>query len=267
MDGLWLTIIGLVAGVCGGLLGIGGSVVMIPGMTLVLGPRQHLYQAAALIVNFFVAVPSVTQHVRAKAVRMGVLRMLVPGAVVGAVCGVGLSELAIFRGAGAIYLTGMFGVFLLLVAMKDMRSMFGAKRADVGMERGDAWFRGVMLVGLPTGLVSGLLGVGGGVVAVPLQRRLLGVPLRSAIANSAGMIVVLSVVGAGVKHYGIWRHHAEIALGEPLRLALFLIPTAAAGAWIGSRLTHVLPLKWVRIAFVLLLLVVGLRMNYIAWWR
>ncbi len=266
VDGLWLAVIGLLAGVCGGLLGIGGSVVIIPGMTLILGPRQHLYQAAALIVNFFVAVPAVVQHVRAGAVRVGVLRVLLPGAVVGSVCGVGLSELGIFRGSGSIYLTGMFGVFLLLVGVKDLRLMFGAGKDERVAVGRDGWFRGVMLVGLPTGLISGLLGVGGGVIAVPLQRRLLGVPLRSAIANSAGMIVVLSVVGAGVKHFGIWRHHAEIGLGDPVRLAVFLIPTAAMGAWIGGRLTHVWPLRVVRGAFVVLLVVVGLRMNYIAWW-
>ena len=46
-------------------------------------------------------------------------------------------------------------------------------------------------------------GVGGGVVAVPLQRRFLGVGLRSAIANSATLIVLLSVVGATAKNLAL----------------------------------------------------------------
>ncbi len=217
------------------------------------------------MVNFFVAVPSVVQHVRASAVRGDVLRSLLPGAVAGTICGVGLSELAVFRDTGSIYLTGMFGLFLLAVAGREWLSMRRGRSAGDADASSAGWFRGVMLVGLPTGVISGLLGVGGGVIAVPLQRRLLGVPLRSAIANSAGMIVVLSVVGTGLKHYGIWRHHAEIGLSEPMRLAVLLIPTAAVGAWIGSRLTHVLPLRVVRLAFVGLLVVVGLRMNQMAW--
>ena len=67
-DLIALALIGLLAGLLGGLLGIGGSIVMIPAMTEVLGPDQHLYQAAAMTVNFFVVVPAVIRHSRAGAI-------------------------------------------------------------------------------------------------------------------------------------------------------------------------------------------------------
>ena len=54
-----LVVIGLLTGVVGGMLGVGGSIVLIPAMTEVLGPNQHLFQATAMIVNFFVVVPAV----------------------------------------------------------------------------------------------------------------------------------------------------------------------------------------------------------------
>ena len=92
MDALWLALIGLLAGACGGLLGIGGGIVMIPAMTEVFGPDQHLYQAAAMIVNFFVVVPAVYQHVRAGAVDRSAVRRLIPLGPVAVVAGVALSE-------------------------------------------------------------------------------------------------------------------------------------------------------------------------------
>lgn len=263
LQAVWLAIIGLVAGVTGGLLGIGGSIVMIPGMTELLGPRQHLYQAAALMVNFFVAVPAVVQHRRAKAIDLTILRGLAPSAALGAVAGVAFSELAVFRGNGAIYLTGLFGVFLFFVAARDVVGLLSpgsaSDRPPDGPRKRSIWQIAV-LVGLPTGFVSGLLGVGGGVIAVPLQRRILGVPMRTAIANSAATIVVLSMVGTGLKHYGLIVNHPELAWYQPAGLAVFLIPTAIIGATVGGRLTHVLPIKIVRWAFVAVLVAGGARM-------
>ena len=123
-------------------------------------------------------------------------------------------------------------------------------------------WQAALLVGVPTGFVSGLLGVGGGVVAVSLQRRYLGVGLRSAIANSAAMIIALSLVGATVKHVALMKNHPEYGWLEPAKLAALLIPMAIVGASVGGRLTHLLPLKVVRTAFAILLLVAGTRMVY-----
>ncbi len=268
MDGgtIWLSITGLVAGFFGGLLGIGGSIVMIPAMTELMGPQPHLFQAAALLVNFFVAAPSAVQHARAGALDFRVARAIVPAAIVAAVCGVLCSDWSVFRGENRAYLTGIFGLFLLIVAIREIGRLFksGAKDGNVSDAQSDqpvvSLFRGALLVGLPTGFVSGFLGVGGGVLAVPLQRRLLGLPTRTAIANSSLMIVGLSLVGASVKHWTIWRHHTELTLTDPARLAAFLISTAILGAWIGSRLTHRLPVRTVRLVFAGLLVVAGVRM-------
>ncbi|MEE9294357.1 MAG: sulfite exporter TauE/SafE family protein [Phycisphaerae bacterium] len=263
MEGFWLGLTGLAAGLCGGLLGIGGSIVVIPAMTELMGPKQHLYQATALIVSFFVAVPALVQHVRAKALQRRLLVALAPAAVLGSVAGVSCSELSLFRGERSVYLTGMFGLFLFYVAGREMwRMLAGPRIAIRGLSCSGEHSRwgAAMLVGASTGVVSGLLGVGGGVVAVPLQRRFLGVGVRSAIANSAAMIVLLSIVGGTAKHIALAVNHPEYAWHAPAELALFLIPTAVVGAWVGGRLTHVLPLRLVRAAFMVLLVVAGFRM-------
>ena len=111
---------------------------------------------------------------------------------------------------------------------------------------------------VPTGLVAGLFGIGGGVLAVPLQRRLLGIPIRNAIANSAAVIVATSVIGGSVKNYAV------IVDGlDPYRafvLAAVLIPTAILGSLFGSKLTHKIPVKAIKAGFLVLLAVAAFRM-------
>lgn len=272
---LELTLIGLFAGIIGGMLGIGGSLVMIPALTFISGPNQHLYQAAAMIVNVFVAIPAVREHTRAGAVSHHVVRRLVPVAIVAVIAGVLLSELPALSGAGEPRLRGAFGLFLLTIAAIDLyrlvrKRLPGGNRTAVIDERTDeqsiqrhaTWGR-AMGVALPTGVIAGLLGVGGGAVAVPLLRRFMRLPMRMAIATSLALIVATASVGAVVKNFAWLTEH--VGKFDPLVLAALLIPTAIVGSLIGSRLTHRLPIRIIKAAFLLLLIVVAIRMTYGAW--
>lgn len=267
-----LVLIGSVTGIVGGMLGVGGSLVMIPAMTEILGPSQHLYQATAMIVNFFVVVPAVIQHRRAGAIVWGTVARLVPLAAIAVVVGVSASEAGVFSGVGEARLQALFGVFLFLVSAVDIANAASAQRARAaGSETpaagrharvgrtGVNWTR-AFGVALPTGFFSGFLGLGGGVLAVPLQRRYLGLPIRVAIANSAAMIVALSAVGASFKNYAFYRDNNGSF--EPLWLAIVLIPTAIGGSLLGAKLTHQLPVRWIRLAFNVLLLVASLRLAW-----
>lgn len=260
MDNLWLALIGLLAGLAGGLLGIGGSIVMIPGMNELFGLHQHLHQAAAMIVNFFVVVPAVYQHARARAIVWPVIRGMAPTAIVAVVAGVALSETRVFAGPNQVYLAGLFGLFLAYVGLADLlrvvRRVPSIETTNPGTV--PAW-KAAVLVGIPAGLIAGLLGVGGGIMMVPLQRRLLRLPLRMAIANSATTIIALSLVGAGMKNYAVVSH-GLVPWWKPLSMAAVLIPTAMCAAFVGGKLTHTLPVTQVRVAFILLLFVFAARM-------
>lgn len=239
---------------------------MIPAMTELLGPRQHLYQAAAMIVNFFVAAPAVVQHLRAGAVMGPIVKRMAPVAVVAVGLGVLLSELPLFRGDGQAWLMMLFGALVLVAAARSAARVMSKRQNRAGEDDADippgllSGWRIAIGAGAPTGLVAGLLGVGGGVVCVPVQNRLLGVPLRNSVANSAATILALSVVGAVAKNYAIAQTLGESVLKTSLTLAAVLIPTAILGSWTGSRLTHILPVKTVRTALVLFLTVAGARM-------
>ncbi|MCH8251535.1 MAG: sulfite exporter TauE/SafE family protein [Planctomycetes bacterium] len=265
-----LVIIGLIAGLTGGMLGVGGSIVMIPAMTELLGPDQHLYQAAAMIVNLFVVIPAVVHHRRAKAIDPSTIRRLIPFAMVGVVVGVAISETPLFVGEGERYLRGMFGLFLLAVGAIDLYRLardkvrFGVRLPPpygsdpTNCARPTMGWRFAAAVALPTGLVAGLLGVGGGVLAVPLQRRFLGIPIRNAIANSATLIIATALVGATLKNIALIRGHDYGY--RSFALAGALIPAAVLGSMIGSRLTHLLPVKAIKTAFFILLVVAAGRL-------
>ncbi|MCH7812740.1 MAG: sulfite exporter TauE/SafE family protein [Planctomycetes bacterium] len=256
-----LALIGLMAGLFGGLLGIGGSVVMIPAMNELFGLHQHQHQAVAMIVNFFLVLPAVWQHARARAIVWRVVRGQAPAAVVAVLAGVALSEAPWFQGRGQVYLSGIFGLFLLYEGATGLVRLFRKAGQDRPFDPNKvSVVRAALLVGLPTGIVAGLLGVGGGIVMVPLQRRLLGVPLRQAIANSATTIIPLSLLGASAKNYAVISS-GLVAWWKPLVMAGALIPTAMAAAFVGARLTHLLPIRQVRIAFVVLMLIFAARMG------
>ena len=74
-------------GLAGGLLGIGGSVVMIPAMFFIFGENQHLYQASAMICNFFVAISATVAHRKGMLLMENVIKWLIPSALAGVISG------------------------------------------------------------------------------------------------------------------------------------------------------------------------------------
>lgn len=264
---LLLVLIGLVAGGSGGLLGIGGSVVMIPGMVFLFGSeQQHLYQAAAMIVNFFVMIPAVWQHWRAKAPFRSVTRWMVPSAIMGIVLGVCASDFHVFRGNGQGYLQMIFAVFLFYVVIYNLiRLKSGVRLAPMDEAQAAGLSKALIVgtVGLPTGILGGLLGIGGGLFAVPAQQISLKMPLPKAIANAAGTIVWSSVIGAFVKNYSLAEH--GLRWQDSCWLAVCLIPSAMIASWYTSAKVHRWPVKIIRVVFVFMLAYCGGEMFHAGW--
>lgn len=257
-----LAVIGFVAGFVGGLLGIGGSAIFIPAATLIIGPAQHIYQAAAMILNIAVAGTATIKHARKGAIRGSIVRRMLPMALVFVLVGAWLSNLLNGEALAVI-----FGIGLWLIAAFEIASLFDREppcsvphptREDV---------RTLGPIGGFMGFTGGLLGIGGGVFAVPLLRRGARFEMREAIAASACVTLPMAVLGAAYKNATL---HQIIENGEPLRvtdsllIAAYLIPTGIIGSWIGASLVHRLPVRTVRIAFIVLLLFAGLRMTGVA---
>ena len=237
---------GLAAGALGGALGVGGSVLMIPAMRWLLGDEQHLYQAAAMLANVAVAVPATLRHARAGTIDPRVIRTLLPVALAAVLLGVWLSNRPLFRDGGSVVLSRCFAGFLLYVIGVNVYRLTVGRRAPAGPERITAPRIGG--VGAAMGTVAGLLGIGGGAIAVPLQQVTMRIPLRACIAHSAAAMGVSALAGACYKNATLWIHGHSV--GESLALAALLGPACALAAPVGAAWTHRLPTAWLRVALI-----------------
>lgn len=278
-----LIALGLIAGTLGGLLGVGGSVVIIPGLVLVFGSgsNQHLYQAAAMTVNVAVAVPAALRHRRAQAIVPRVLTWMLPAAIGFIILGVLLSNLPIFKDEdGGVWLGRLLALFLIYVIYLNLKKLrpgtgrFSGRQPTASLNQNEPTPPSTpetetlttaqitppraLSVGGIMGLTAGLMGIGGGALAVPLQQALLKLPLRNCIANSSAVMVFSAAIGAALKVATLPEHGFPVTAA--LGIATVLGPTAILGARLGAGLTHTLPIRGVRVAFVLLMIVAMLKM-------
>jgi uncharacterized membrane protein YfcA len=112
---------------------------------------------------------------------------------------------------------------------------------------------GALGVGAAAGFVSGLLGVGGGVVLVPGMVWAQAISQRRAIANSLLAIIPISIVGVAV-YYLAAGHHVRFDLGVVLAVG------GIAGARIGAAIAHRVSERQLTIAFGVLLVLVALKL-------
>lgn len=265
-----IALIGLVAGTLGGLLGVGGSVITIPGLAILFGTgeNQHLYQAAAMTANLAVALPAARRHRKAGALRPSVLRWMLPATLIFIVVGVFASNLPVFSdGDGGLWLGRILAVFMVYVIAVNLRKLFRSKEkkaADWAREPKTTPTR-CGAVGVVMGFAAGLMGIGGGALAVPLQQTLVKLPFRNAIANSSFVMVFSAGIGAALKLSTLNQHYPTTPDTDPawltaIILALVLAPTAIIGATIGAKLTHTIRPRYVRIAFILMMIAAAYKM-------
>lgn len=111
-----------------------------------------------------------------------------------------------------------------------------------------------ILLGLSAGVLSGILGIGGGIILVPAMIYLLKMPVREATGTS--LVALLLPVGAlGV--YAYWKdgkiNMQNIKFGLWIAVGLFI------GAFLGARLSFLLPEKVIKYSFAGLMFIVGIK--------
>jgi len=255
MDARLITLlIGAAAGLLSGLLGVGGGIIMVPATVFFLRFTQHRAHGTSLAVILFVACAGVVTYVRDGQIRWETAAALAVGGIVGANLGARLA-----KRLPAMTLRRYFGAFMVLVAARMLY--------DAGMlwQRGDAGTAGaavphlaglglyalILVIGLATGVLSGLMGVGGGVIMVPTMVLLLGFPQTLAQGISLAVIIPTALSGA-IMHYRL----GNIRPSDVCWLALGGLPAG----WLGSILAIHAGAPLLRVLFGLLLAVVGVMM-------
>lgn len=151
-----------------------------------------------------------------------------------------------------------FGVFLIVIAT---RLMFGKKRSEEDSEGGGAIPTGRALVGgAAVGFFSALLGVGGGLVAIPVLIYWLHVPIRKVSGTSLALITFTALMG--VVSYavsGSLRHPGDVLTYFHLPAALSLAVGAIVAVPLGTGLQLRMPVHRLRLMFAVVFLLLGLR--------
>lgn len=260
MEILILTLIGLLMGLFGGMLGIGGSVIMIPALVFAFGENQHLHQASAMICNFIVGASATFIHRKEEVLVMDVVKCLVPSAIAGVLAGVWLSNVKFFEGANSRNLAILFGLFLVGVTIQQViRFIKPTSKIDdfdiSGVRKSTFW---TIVTGVVTGLYGGLLGMGGGVVATPMQQHFLKMPLKRAISNASALTAGMAFVGSFYKNWTLPEHGVSPLVS--IRIAAIVAVTAVIGSMLGAHLMYKLPKRLVRGILIVILILAAYRM-------
>jgi uncharacterized membrane protein YfcA len=261
MEILILLSVGLVAGGIGGLLGIGGSVIMIPAMVVLLGWDFHLAQAIAMTVNPAVALTATIKHQRNKNISWESTKYVLPLAII-CICIAAWLSNTIPSG----WLELSFGIFLIWV-LWDQISCITGRTATIIQDSKPTPIKGAITGGV-TGTTAGLLGIGGGLILVPLLNRLCSLNIKRAIGTSSSIMLITAICGATVKDLSLplATNEAGELMGwqaiDAITRSVWLLPGAIVGGWFGAVLTNTLPIKYIRIVFAILVLLASCKMIY-----
>jgi len=240
-----VVLVGLLAGFLSGLFGVGGGILIVPSLVLLLGFSQRLAHGTSLAAVLPIAIASLTTYAFEDKVDWKVGALLAVGAVVGAVVGTQL-----LRRLPHDTLAIAFAVLLVATAVRLL------------VDHSDAGGRGALHpvtvltligVGLITGVLAGLLGVGGGIFVVPAMVVGYGIPAAVAKGTSLAMIVPTSIMGT-------WRNRKNHNVD--LRVAVTLGLAGVVSAFFGGKISVGMSEQTSNVLFALLLLFVATRMAW-----
>ena len=258
-----LVLTGAATGILGSMLGLGGGVFLVPLLTLGLGVPIRVAIAASLISVMATAVASASVNLDRGLVnmRLGLLLEVATasGALLGGLVAAYLSQRQLFL----LFAVTMASMGLLMAMRSGRRNVIADVSVDVGLLGGrlqEGEFSYVYKVrrlgigvfaSLLAGAVSGLLGLGGGIIKVPVLNTFCGIPIRVAAATSTFMIGITTAASAFL-YYG----RGEIVLPLTAAIALGALP----GSLLGARLSDRVATRALKILMALVLMAVGLRM-------
>lgn len=233
-------LLAVVVGLSLGLLGGGGSILMVPLLVYVAGMDPKEAIAASLVVVGVTAAMSVVGHARAGRVRWRTGLIFGAAGMAGAFAGGLLGGLL----PGALLLAG-FAVMMVVTAVAMLR---GRTDLDPARAHTELPIARVLLDGGVVGLVTGLVGAGGGFLVVPALALLGGLPMGVAVGTSLLVIAMKSFAGlAG--------YLTSVTLDWPFVAAITV--AAVLGSVVGSRLVGRIPGEALQQAFGWFVLAMG----------
>ncbi len=251
-------LLGAAAGMAAGLLGIGGGVIIVPGLLALFALQNfppewimHMAIATSLAAVMITTFAAAWVHYRMGAIQWGLFRFIAIGMVAGGICGPFIAQ-----HLSSPLLRMLAGILLLLISAY----MFFPKLS--AMTRPMPRPLGLSARATLIGSFSTMLGIGSGIFLVPLLHSY-SVPMRQAVATTSACMLSLGLTGTityiavSLDVTGLPDYHLGFIF---LPALLGLVITSSFFAPLGARLVHVLPVAILKRAFAILLMLVAIRM-------
>ncbi|MHB1095643.1 MAG: sulfite exporter TauE/SafE family protein [Gemmatimonadaceae bacterium] len=232
---LFAALIGLALGTLGG----GGSILTVPVLVYVLGFDPKLAIAMSLPVVGTAALVGVLSHWRAGNVQLQTAAIFGSVAMVGSYTGARASVW--FSGRAQLLI---LGTVMVAAAVSMLRNAAETEPRDSAPPHPAL----LLAVGLGVGILTGLIGIGGGFLIVPALVVLGRVPMKAAVGTSL-LVIALNSASGYLGHYG-----REIV---PWGFVVRFTSVAVLGILAGTALVHHIPTRQLKRAFALLLVVIG----------
>ncbi|SHN72128.1 sulfite exporter TauE/SafE family protein [Desulfovibrio litoralis] len=251
---------GAFAGILAGLFGVGGGIVIVPLVSMVLVSQgvtpdhiMHIAIGTSLASIMFTSISSFMSHHKRGAVLWSLVFTIAPGILIGTLLG---SYIASYL--SPTFLKTFFAIFLLYVATQMLLN-FKPKG-----ERTLPKMIGTSLIGGLIGVVSSLVGIGGGTLSVPFMLWC-NIPMPKAVGTSAAIGFPIAVSGA----LGYVLTGLSVSDLPPYSFGYVYIPallglvaTSMLTAPIGVKLAHSLPVPKLKKMFSILLYIMAIKMLF-----
>ena len=252
---------GVIGGLLAGLLGVGGGIVIVPVLYHIFSAvdvaepiRMKVAVATSLATIIATSSVSIRSHYRRGAVDGALLRAWWLPILVGVVCG------TVIGGAvNGRVLSLVFAVVALAVAVRMMLSREATAFYDGFPNAFATWLTGILV-----GLISAMMGIGGGTLSVPLLSAF-GFDIRRAVGTAAAIGFIIAIPGTLGYIISGWNAPdlPPFSLGYlNWAGALVLVPLTMAMAPLGARLAHSIPRRALQVCFAVFLAASSLRMFY-----
>lgn len=249
---------GVLSGLLAGILGIGGGAVLVPVFYQVFGllgvdeaVRMHLSVGSSLAIIVPTSLRSFSGHYARGAVDMALLRSYVLAVPAGVV----LASLT----AAYISSAGLRIIFAVVVLIIGLRMLFDREDWRLGTQVPGNPARSI--VGMLTGFLSTLMGIGGGVMNNTFM-SLYGRPIHESVATSSGVGVLIAIPGTIGYIWAGWGNPllptASTGFINWIAVAL-VIPITIAVAPYGVRIAHALKKRQLELAFGVFCMIVSAR--------
>ena len=242
----FLVLYGSIGGFAAGLLGIGGGIILIPLLVYLAGISLRSPTSISLVFILFSASSGLGAHFKAGNTDLRLGLWMGTGAVAGALGGAHLAGMVSDRFLLALLgaVTALSASVLLVPRPEDLLDPPSGTLGKCGRNEARVKPAFALAVGLGQGLLAGLLGLGGGVIVIPLLVYLLGVNTHKALGTSLAVVWISAAAGLA------WK--ASTVETDTLPL-LLVIAGAVPAAWLGGRVAARLSPRLLRLLLSLIL--------------